>query len=215
IKTEEMKKITPLFILLGLLTFNSWGQTFTRQDFKITITGLSDEIKSSFENNIDVFVDKFNFFEIPEEMKPIQINIAYKDGVGEIQFKTSYTSKLTNDSNMGKPLAKYFYLFIPWRIFNAANSYLTNIALQTNRREVLKFDYTLTLTKPNKDWLNIYASSQGFYTNVHYSVGGKDYETETAVPSNLNRTYIFSIKETTGLDGKNNENYFLCQLLGL
>lgn len=208
-------KNTILLLLLFSLTFSSHGQTWTRQDFTVTISGLSDEIKSTFENNVEVIVDKFNFFEIPGEMKPVQVIVSFKDGLGEVHFKTKYTDKLTNDQNMGKPLARYFYLFVPWRIFNATNSFLTNVALQTNRREIAKFDYILTLNKPNKDWLTIYASGQGFYTNVNFSYLGKVYETETAVPENLNRTYTFTIKETTGLDGKNNENYFLCQFLGL
>ena len=211
---KRMRKIS-LLILLFSLNFSSHGQTWTRQDFTLAISGLSDEIKSTFEKNADVIVDKFNFFEIPEEMKPVQVIISYKDGLGEVHFKSNYTDKLTNDKNMGQPLARYFYLFVPWRIFNATSSLLTNVALQTNRREIAKFDYILTLNKTNKDWLTIYASGQGFYTNVNFSYSGKVYETETAVPENLNRTYTFTLKETTGLDGNNNENYYLCKLLNL
>ncbi len=210
-----MKGGFTLLVLMTAFCLNLVGQNFSREDIKVSINGLSDELKTLFEENIDVVVEKFNQFEVPQEMKPIIILVSYKDGKGSIQLGGKFSDQLVNDSVMGRPLAKYFYLFIPWRVFNSVSSYLTTVALQSGRSEILKFEYALTLMKENKDWLEIYANSRGFYSLIRFAVSGKEYEAVTISPAKLNQTYIFSIGETVGLDGKENANHTLCNFLGL
>lgn len=213
------KKMAILNLLIYLLAFQTFAQELSDSEVTLNVVGFSQEIKDVLIKNKFRLIDGLNKG-VSASHGPYIVTIEYKKETG-VQFTVAskYTSVFVNDPQLGKPLATYFYLFLPASIAGAIGYYKVYLNPILKSDEFSKADITMIFKKPkedyfNKDYIAIMLMDGQFTTNVFFSFNGKDYEANAKDWKSLER-WIFIIGDQKDLNGEYNENHYLCLFLGL
>ena len=223
------------FASLLFLSVKSFCQ-FSDNDIIITTKGLSEKYASRFKesSNKTALISILNQLKVTHDISPIKITVTYENEEGnviaEINYNhdkifsnnTDYSFHNNNWSRFGNGVSVY----LQNQIFTALSQYKKSVATKgyLMDMDLLKFESTVKLKKSNEDWVSFYAynylNSQGFYPftlykNVHISIEGKIYETETSNTKMLKEMNYFMIGKTTGLDGGITGAYYFCKFFNI
>lgn len=227
------QKILTLTILL-LFSLKSFCQ-FTDSDITITTKGLSEEYAARFKDseNKAAFVSILNQLRITHDIAPIKIIVTYENGAGDVTAEINYNhekifanSDYSSHNRQWSSWGKGISVYLQHQIFTALSQYKKSVATKGYMmdKDLLKFESTVKCKKINGDFVNFYAynylNSQGFYPytfykNVHISIAGKIYETETSNTKTLNDMKFFMVGKTTGLDGSKTGAYYFCKFFNV
>lgn len=226
-----------LTIIAGLMIlFNPIYGQFIDSDVTLVVTGLSETYSKKFKENKSVFIKALNNFDLPTEIKPLKLEVNYKDEQGFIKLTINFNmDKIYSEGSpykshgdqyraFGKGISFYFqnqlmYCLDEYKLAVAKEGY-------SIKNDLANFESVLTLKKSNGDMLNIYAynnvgnayggmSSHYFYSTIDIKIAGKSYSTECGNIKALNEMKMFFIKELEGLDGQKTDAYSFCKFFNI
>lgn len=227
------QRLLTLTILL-LVSSKSFCQ-FTDSDITITTKGLSEEYATRFTDseNKSAFVSILNQLNIPHEIAPIKLTVTYENGAGDVTAEINYDhDKIFSNSQYDSHNRQWsrwgtgISFYLQNQVLTALSQYKKSVATEGYMmdKDLLKFESTVKCKKSNGDFVNVYAynylDSRGFYPytfykNVHISISGKVYETESANTKTLNEMKFFMVGKTTGLDGSKTGAYYFCKFFNI
>lgn len=227
------QRLLTLAILL-LVSSKSFCQ-FTDSDITITTKGLSEEYATRFTDseNKSAFVSILNQLNIPHDIAPIKLTVTYENGAGDVTAEINYDhDKIFSNSQYDSHNRQWsrwgtgISFYLQNQVLTALSQYKKSVATEGYMmdKDLLKFESTVKCKKANGDFINVYAynylDSRGFYPytfykNVHISIDGKIYETESANTKTLNEMKFFMVGKTTGLDGSKTGAYYFCQFFNI
>lgn len=227
------QRLLTLTILL-LVSSKSFCQ-FTDSDITITTKGLSEEYATRFTDseNKSAFVSILNQLNIPHDIAPIKLTVTYENGAGDVTAEINYDhDKIFSNSQYDSHNRQWsrwgtgISFYLQNQVLTALSQYKKSVATEGYMmdKDLLKFECTVKCKKSNGDFVNVYAynylDSRGFYPytfykNVHISIGGKIYETESANTKTLNEMKFFMVGKTTGLDGSKTGAYYFCKFFNI
>ncbi len=230
-KMKFFSIITGLLILINPI----YGQ-FTSSDVTIKITGLSETYSKKFNDNKAAFIEALNKSNLPTDIKPLQIEVNYKDNKGYVILIINFDiDKIYSNGSQyqrhgiqykafGKGISFYFHN----QLMNCLSEYKFMVAREgySINNDLANFESVLTLKKTNGDIMNVYAYNRVgngyggmfpyyFYSTIHMKIGGKAYTTECGNLKTLNDMKMFFVENLEGLDGQKTGAYYFCKFYNI
>ncbi|MDS1031561.1 hypothetical protein RDV77_02850 [Porphyromonadaceae sp. NP-X] len=226
-----------LTIVTGLMIlFNPVYAQFTDSDVTLVVTGLSETYSKKFKENKSVFIEALNNSELPTEIKPLKIEVNYKNEQGFVKLTINFNvDKIYSDGSRYKSHGDQFRAFgkgISFYFQNQLMLCLSEYKFAVEREgysvktDLADFESVLTLKKSTGDIMNVYAYNRVgngyggmypyyFYSTIDMKIAGKTYSTECGNLKTLNDMKMFFVEDLEGLDGQKTGAYYFCKFFNI
>lgn len=231
----KAKSLTTLVALMFFL--NSAYAQFSNSDVTLVVTGLSETSTKKFKENKSIFIEALNKYEIPDEIKPLKLEVSYKNKQGFVKLTVnldinkiySNDSKYKSHGDQFRAYGKVISFYLQDQLMRSLSEYKFAVAREgySVKKDLADFESVLSLKKATGDIMNVYAyNSVGnggygglypyyFYSKIDMRIGGKVYKTECGNIDNLNDYKIFFVEDIEGLDGKKTGAYYFCKFYNI
>ncbi len=220
--------------MTGLVFFlNPIFAQFTDSDVTLTITGLSATNSQKFKENKKVFIDALNNSGLPSDIKPLKLEINYKENAGSIKLTINFDSEKIYSENsqykrhgnqyqaFGKGISFYFH----HQIMLCISEYKLSAARDgySVKADLANFESILCLKKSSGDIMYVYAYNRFsgglfpyyFNSNVDMKISGKNYSTECGNLKTLNDMKHFFVNDLEETDGQKTGAYYFCKFYNI
>jgi hypothetical protein len=226
-----------LTIVTGLMIlFNPAYAQFTDSDVTLVVTGLSETYSKKFKENKSVFIEALNNTELPTSIKPLRIEVNYKNEQGFVKLTINFSvDKIYSDGSQYKSHGDQFRAFgkgISFYFQNQLMLCLSEYKFAVAREgysvktDLADFESVLTLKKATGDIMNVYAYNRVgngyggmypyyFYSTIDMKIAGKTYSTECGNLKTLNDMKMFFVEDLEGLDGQKTGAYYFCKFYNI
>lgn len=229
---------TKILLLIGLAIYlNPIFAQLSDTDVTLKVTGLSDTYAQKFKEKKQVFIDALNNSDLPSSIKPIILDVKYKDNKGyvklTIDFKVneiySESSQYKKHGNQFRAFGKGISFIFQHQLMLCLSEYKFAVAREgySVNNELASFESVLSLKKSSGDILQVYAynrtnSGYGgglfpyyFFSTINMKIGGKSYSTECGNMKTLNDMKMFFVKKLEGLDGVKTGAFYFCKFFNI
>lgn len=212
-----------IFLIMSSFNCPIYGQ-FLDSDVVLTVNGLSDDFTKKFKEHKSNLIASLNNAGLPPEIKPIKVEVNYKNGIGYVRMTVNFdvksiygeSSHYKNHESLFNSFGKGISFLFHNQLFSCLSEYKFVVAKDNNfvKIDLANFESILTLKKLSGDIMNIYGYNElgngyqvplyphYFYSNIQMKISGKLYSTECANINSLNELKMFYLKDIFGLDGK-------------
>lgn len=223
--------IVELLILINPI----YGQ-FSDSDVTLIVTGLSETYAKKFKDNKSIFIEALNNYDIPTEIKPLKLEITYKNEQGYVKLTINFNvdkiyttgSRYKRHGDQFRAFGKGISFYFHNQLMNCLSEYKFSVAREGYlvNNDLANFESVLTLKKSNGDFMNVYAYNRigngyggmfpyYFYSTIDMKIAGKTYSTECGNMKALNEMKMFFVKKIEGLDGQKTGAYYFCKFYNI